>query len=120
MKVGIYFKMPEGFLIDAVPVDAGEAYGEAVGHSGHYDFHANLRPTEPLEMRFKAHDYDYYPRGRVVFFPVRKTFVIYVDPCLTQEDIEQVQELFGLNGQVVEFAEDDHYRCAKCNGHYLE
>lgn len=69
MKVGIFFKVAEDFLIDAVPVDAGEAYGEAVGHSGHYDYHEHLCPTEPNGRRFKAHDYDYFPRGRVVFFP---------------------------------------------------
>jgi len=120
MKVGIYFKVSEGFLIDAVPVDAGEAYGEAVGHSGHYDFHENLCPSESLERRFKAHDYDYYPRGRVVYFPERKVFTLYFDPCLTPDDISQVKILFGLEGQAVEVADDEHYRCAKCNKHYCE
>ena len=120
MKVGIYFKMPEGFLIDAVQVDAGEAYGEAIGYSGHYDFHEYLRPSDSLERRFKALDYDYYPRGRVVFFPVRNAVTLYVDPCLTTDDINQVKTLFSLEGQEIEIMDDEHYRCAKCNKHYCD
>jgi hypothetical protein len=120
MNVGIYFKVSREFLIDAVPVEAGEVYGEAICHSGHYDYHENLRPTEPVESQFKAHDYDYYPRGRVVFFPGRKTFILYADPCLTPDDISQVKTLFGLEGQIVEVADDEHYRCAGCNKYYME
>lgn len=120
MKVGIYFKVQKGFIIDAVPVEAGEAYGEAIGHSGHYDFHERLIPTMPNERSFKTHDYDYYPRGRVVFFPGRNTFILYADPCLTPDDINRVKNIFGLDGHVVEVADDEHYRCAGCNEFYVE
>ena len=66
MKVGIFFKVGNEFLIDAVPVADGEPYGEAVMHGGHYEFHERLIPSTPLQRRFRACDYDYYPRGRVV------------------------------------------------------
>ena len=120
MMVGIYFKVADDFLIDAVQVDAGEAYGDAVGHGGHYDYHENLKPMEPSERRFKAHSYDYYPRGRVVFFPEHNAFTLYTDPCLTVEDVRQIKGLFGLDGQAVNVAADEHYRCAKCNRFFIE
>lgn len=69
MNVGIFFKVGDDFLIDAVPVQAGEPYGDAIQHGGHYDYHEIFRPTVPVERRFKAHDYDYYPRGRVSTSP---------------------------------------------------
>lgn len=74
----------------------------------------------PVERRFKAHDYDYYPRGRVVNFPRRNAFTLYADPCLTPYDICRVINLFGLDGQAVEVGKDEHYRCARCNTSYLE
>ena len=120
MKVGIFFKVENGLLLDVVPLEAGEAYGDSIGYSGHYDFHENMRPRAPIERLFKSHDYDYYPRGRVVYFPKGNTFTLYTDPCLTTEEISQVKNLFDLKGQIVVVAEDEHYRCARCNRHYVE
>ena len=119
-KIGIFFKVGTDFLIDAVPLDEGEPYGDAIGYSGHYDFHENLASSTPPEHRFKAHDYDYYPRGRVVGFPKKNSFTLYTDPCLTPDDINRIISLFALDGQTVEVAGDEHYRCSTCNKHYLE
>jgi hypothetical protein len=119
-KVGIFFKIGNDFLIDAVLLTDGEPYGDAIGYSSHYDFHENLAPSTPAERRFKLHDYDFYPRGRVVCFPKKNAFTLYTDPCLTPEDIIQLISLFALDGQTVEVAGDEHYRCSNCNKHYLE
>lgn len=119
-KVGIFFKVSNDFLIDALPVAAGEPYGDAIQYSGHYDFHEALLPKKPADFRFKAHDYDFYPRGRVVYFQASEAFTLYSDPCLTQEDIDRLITLFNLDGQRVNIAADEHYRCAKCNKFYLE
>lgn len=119
-KIGIFFKVGNDFLIDAVPLTEGEPYGNAIGYSGHYDFHESLETSTPAERRFKAHDYDYYPRGRVVCFPKKNSFTLYTDPCLTPDDINRVINLFSLDGQTVEVASDEHYRCSACNKFYLE
>jgi hypothetical protein len=120
VNVGIFFKVANDFLVDAVPLEAGEPYGDAVQHGGHYDFHELLRPAVPTERLFKAHDYDYYPRGRVVYFPKRRVFALYADPCMTPGQINRVIDLFGLGGQTVELTNDEHYRCSRCNKSYLE
>ena len=74
----------------------------------------------PAERLFKAHAYDYYPRGRVVFFPLQGICRVYVDPCLRQDDIRRIMILFQLDDQKVEVATDEHYRCSLCNRSYLE
>lgn len=119
-KVGIFFKVGNEFLIDAVPLAEGEPYGDAIQYGGHYDFHENVEPSTPRERRFKAHDYDYYPRGRVVCFPNKNTFTLYADPCLTPDDLNRIIGLFALEDQSIEVAEDEHYHCSTCNKSYLE
>jgi hypothetical protein len=119
MKVGIYFKIDNEFLRDAVPVADGEPYGVAIQHGGHNEFHELLVPATLPERRFKSHDYDYYPRGRVVFFPATNIFRIYIDPCLGQDDIQRLIELFELAAAQIETATDEHYRCARCNKAYV-
>lgn len=119
-KVGIFFKVENDFLIDAVPLAEGEPYGEAIQYGGYYDFHESFEPSIHPERRFKAHDYDFYPRGRVVCFPKKSAFTLYADPCLTPDDVNRIIRLFGLAGQAIEFTEDEHYRCSSCNKSYLE
>lgn len=120
MHVGIFFKVADEFILDSVGLEAAEPYGEALQHGGHYDFHESLRPPDPVGRRFKAHAYDFYPRGRVVYFPGRNAWTLYADPCLTREDIGHVIALFGLDASVVDVAADEHYRCSRCNRSYLE
>ncbi len=119
-KVGIFFKVSNDFLIDALPVNSGEPYGDAIQYSGHYDFHEALLPKSPAEFSFKSHDYDFYPRGRVVYFQASESFTLYSDPCLTQEDIGRLINLFNLDGQKIIIASDEHYRCSNCNNYYFE
>lgn len=119
MKVGIFFKVENEFLIYSVPVADGEPYGEAIQYGGHYEYHERFIPTNPLAQRFKVRDYDFYPRGRVVYFTGMNIFHLYTDPCLTPDDISRLIGLFDLAGQIVETSGDEHYRCARCNPHYL-
>lgn len=120
MNVGIFFKVAGSFLIDSVSLETGEPYGDAIQYGGHYCFHESCEPATVQERRFKSHDYDYYPRGRVVYLPKRNTFILYIDPCLTNDDVQQIACLFGLVGQPVEVTGDEHYRCSGCNAFYVE
>lgn len=120
MNVGIFFKVADSFIVDSVALEAGEPYGDAIQYGGHYNFHEKYEPSTVQEHRFRLHDYDYYPRGRVVYFPKRNTFILYRDPCLTDDDVQQIVGLFGLVKQPVEVADDEHYRCAGCTTSYLE
>lgn len=120
MKVGIFFKVNHQFLVDAVEGEHGEIYGIAIQHGGHYELWEKLVPKNLHERQFKSHAYDYYPRGRVVFFPKRKIYRVYFDRCLNEEDLDLLLQLFDLIGQPCEITEDEHYHCARCNPYYLD
>lgn len=117
--VGIYFIVKGHILSDSVELEQAESYGEALQYGGHNDFHEALRPESPIERLFKSMPYDYFPRGRVVYFPNRTMFRVYFDSCLSEADIQKVIENFALGQQSVEIEKDEHYQCATCNRHYL-
>ena len=117
-KVGIFFVVNGELIIDTVPVAQGELYGDAFGFSGHHDFWQALVPQNPTENRFSDHAYDYYPRGRVVYFKESDRFLLYADRCLTNLQIEKVALSFYL--PYYKLARDEHYQCAKCNPDYLD
>jgi len=85
-KVGIFFFVDGEIIMDTVPVENGEPYGDAIQHGGHYEFWEKLVPKTLAERRFKARAYDAYPRGRVVFFPNRKKYVLYGDRCISTDE----------------------------------
>ncbi len=116
--VGIFFMVAGDLLLDAVPLSQGEHYGQAVGFSGHYDFWEALSPKTSIETLFKSHDYDYYPRGRVVFFKNTGRYSLYADACLNQRDLEKVVKAFQLSNY--RLARDEHYQCAICNQDYVD
>ena len=117
-KVGIFFAVSENLIFDAVPLEHGESYGDSVGFSGHHDFWAALVAQNPAEHLFASHAYDYFPRGRVVYFKESDSFRLYADRCMTAIQIEKVAALFKL--PAYKLARDEHYQCARCNAGYLD
>lgn len=119
-KVGMFWCVGEVVVGAAVPLDKAELYGDALQYGGHYDFWSALKPQTVMDRRFKSHAYDYYPRGRVVYFQTRQQFRMYVDGCLSDGDREAAVNFFGLAGTPLEIERDEHYQCARCNRRYLE
>ena len=117
-KVGIFFVVNGDLVIDAVPLGQGELYGDTVGFSGHYDYWEALVPTNTTEQLFKSHGYDYFPRGRVVYFKESSSFRLYADRCMKKADVEKVAESFQL--PAYRLARDEHYQCARCNSGYVD
>ena len=87
-QVGIYFVVQGEVICDTVSVEQGEPYGEAIEHGGHNDFHEMLLPSCAIERIFKMKPYDFFPRGRVVFFPLLNVFRLYADRCLGPEILQ--------------------------------
>ena len=119
-KVGMFWCIEGTVVGEAVLLSEAEPYGDALQHGGHYDFWDELKPKTEIERRFKSHAYDYYPRGRVVYFQTRQQFRMYVDGCLSDGDREAAVNFFGLAGTPLEIERDEHYQCARCNRRYLE
>ena len=119
-QVGIYWFIDNEVIKDAVPYKEGEPYGEAIQHGSHYEFWEALQPTTEIERKLKSRAYDAYPRGRVVFFPARKAFCIYLDRCLDSNDSVRIDEAFEIEDFDIEYADDEHYRCAGCNPFFVD
>lgn len=117
--VGIYFVVKGHVLHDSVGLEQAETYGDALQYGGHNDFHEALRPQSPIERLFKSKPYDFFPRGRVVYFQQTGKYRLYVDKCLDENEVQHVMEVFGLAGLDIELGPDEHYKCAGCNRHYL-
>ena len=120
-RVGIFFFVDEEILMDTVPAAKGEPYGDAIQHGGHYEFWESLVPKTLAERKFKARTYDAYPRGRVIYFPKKRKYRIFYDPCLKLNvELIIVAEKFGLSSVDKEFENDEHYKCSRCNPYFLD
>jgi hypothetical protein len=117
-KVGIFFVVNGELVFDVVPLEQGEVYGDTIGFSGHYDYWEALVPQGHAEQLFKSHAYDYFPRGRVVYFNESSSFRLYADRCMRKADIEKVAVEFQL--PAYRLARDEHYQCASCNSSYVD
>lgn len=117
-KVGIFFVVKGDLVLDAVPLEQGHPYGDNVGFSGHYDYWEALAPTNATEHLFKSHAYDYYPRGRVIYFNESSSFRLYADRCIMKAEIEKIAATFQL--PAYRLARDEHYQCAGCNSGYVD
>lgn len=119
-KVGIFWAVDGVIVGDAVNLPDAEEYGDALQHGGHYEFWEKLKAGTDAERKFKSHAYDYFPRGRMVFFRERQIMRLYVDSCMSKETLKAVLDFFADEEGPLEIEKDEHYRCAKCNRHYLE
>lgn len=119
-KVGMFWCVGESIIGEAVSLSLAEPYGDALQHGGHYDFWRGLKPQTIAERQLKSHAYDFYPRGRVVYFQSRQQFRLYVDGCANIENREAIFLFFGLVGVPVEVEMDAHYQCARCNRQFLD
>ena len=119
-QVGIYWFIDNKVIKDAVYYKQGEPYGEAIQHGSHYKFWQALKPTTDSERKLKSRAYDAYPRGRIVFFPARKVFRIYLDSCVDSDDLAKVLDSFEVEDFDIEIGDDEHYHCASCNPHFMD
>ncbi|WP_026842862.1 hypothetical protein [Citrifermentans bremense] len=119
-KVGMFWCVGETVVGEAVPLSEAEPYGDVLQHGGHYDFRLHLKSRTEAERLLTCHAYDYYTRGRVVYFQTRQQFRLYMDGCLSARDRESIADYFGLAGTQLKIERDTHYQCAGCNRRYLE
>ena len=117
-KVGIFFVINGQLISDLISFQEGDTYDDALCFGGHYEFWEGLIPKNSIEQLFKNHPYDYFPRGRVVYFNQHRCFTVYADPCLTKVVIKNLIAPFELPTYIL--ARDEHYQCAVCNQGFID
>jgi hypothetical protein len=122
--IGIFWGIPNPdhswrILIDKISLADAEPYGDFLTHPrGHYDVWGKWQKLNATALAKRAipeavafHEYEDFPRGRIVYHVKTRQFVIYADRRLQRPDIlADIVSLFSLSpgGFIVRF--DAHYR----------
>ena len=122
-SVGIFWGVPEeGRLVlvaDRTTLDQAEAYGDCLTHPrGHHEVWEAWRRLGATALRrrglppaIETHEYEAFPRGRVVYMRGPALFTLYADRRLQRpETVTELVQLFGLTGQPHAVRSDAHYR----------
>ncbi len=108
MSIGPFFCINNQIIAHCIPLADAEPYGACKTTSvSHLDFW-----DASLAVRFPAHEYEDFPRGRVVYR--QGAYWIYFDRCLdTLPAIEAICAAFCIPGNWATFY-DEHYQCPAC------
>ena len=125
--VGIVWGVRDGagplvLVLDRTPLAAAEPYGDFLTHPrGHHEVWEGWRRLGPaglarrgLPVPIAWHEYEYFPRGRVVFDVGTGRFTLRADCRLRAPDVlPRVLRAFGLDPACCDVRSDPHYRPAR-------
>jgi hypothetical protein len=122
--VGIFWGIPDcnrswTFLADATPLAQAEPYGDFLTHPrGHYDVWNSWQALNAAELARRAipqavayHEYEDFPRGRIVYQIKSGQFIVYADRRLQDPHVlSEIANLFALTPGTFVVRSDAHYR----------
>lgn len=123
-SVGIFWGIPEPggswtILVDATSLAEAEPYGDFLTHpQGHYEVWTQWQKarTAPVASRFVSqaianHEYEFFPRGRIVYNTGTGSFILYADRRLQPgATIAGIANEFGLAAGTFTVRSDEHYQ----------
>lgn len=121
--VGIFWLVPDDphppcLVTDMTRLSLAEPYGQVLTHPrGHYEVWSEWQKLgvtsllrRGLPRAIYAHEYEAFPRGRVVCMPTEDQFVIYGDRLFQGEAAARaLSALFHLMGRTICVRTDSHY-----------
>lgn len=115
-EVGIFYVIDGTVYAQSDQIrDLKASQGNYDSDGSHYEFWKSMRFLMPEMYDI---DYDYYPRGRIVYKSEEDKFYIYLDKCITDEERDSIIDEFNLPRSKVKFEYDEHYQCHECNPDY--
>ena len=125
--VGVVWGIREGsgpllLVTDRTPPNKAEPYGDCLTHArGHYEIWESWRRLGPaglvrrgLPALIAWHEYEHFPRGRVVFDTTANRFTLYADRRLQERGVlSRIFEEFGLDAGDCDVRSDAHYRSVR-------
>lgn len=107
----LFFCVNGNLLFHSCTLSEGEPYGDFLNYPySHFDI------WNQFYFEKYGVDFDYYPRGRVVYRKMDDTFLIYYDKCVGESILGVVAKYAGYQ---YEIAFDEHYQCHLCNEDYV-
>lgn len=112
-KIGpaLFFCVQGRVLFHGCTLDEAESYGDFMNYPYSHD-----EIWRRSYKRLFNVDFDYFPRGRVVYRKTDDTYIIYYDSCM-EEYIKKVSDRY--EGNKIAFGYDEHYKCHTCNEEYV-
>lgn len=118
--IGIFWMIStsDGVRLLAVscPLDKAEPYGDCLTFGpGHHEIWQGWRQARELDAVaravVRAHEYEDWPRGRIVFNRAQDRFILYCDRKLMRtKTIEEIQQRFHLPADRTAVEADFHYQ----------
>ena len=65
-----------------------------------------------LQYKYPQADFAVYPRGRVVYSVAEKQYILYLDECITNGEVQKIVQEFALPTYRIDY--DEHYTCDGC------
>ena len=91
--VGIFFVVNDKILLHRCPLDEARKNGDLLVYPySHKETWNKFYINKLYDV-----DFDFFPRGRIIYKPNDNTFTIYYDKCLEGKLTELTQELSGEN-----------------------
>lgn len=108
--VCLFFYVDNKFLIHKCDNNEAEKFGNFLNYpESHMDIW-----NKYYENKYFV-DFDYYPRGRVVYNIEENIYYIYHDKCI--KDLSEIIKL--IENENYKVLKDYHYQCHKCNKFYI-
>jgi hypothetical protein len=122
--IGIFWGIPNpdrswSIVTDKSSLAEAEPYGDFLTHSrGHYDVWSRWQMLSATELSKRDipqviayHEYEEFPRGRIVYQTKTGQFIIYADRRLQHPDvIADIVSCFGITARAYVVQSDAHYR----------
>ena len=118
--IGIFWMISGGegarLLAASCKLDEAEPYGDCLTFGpGHYEVWQGWRRSRELDAAaravVRAHEYEDWPRGRIVFDRAQDRFILYCDRKLMRpKTIEEIQQRFQLPADRTVVEADFHYQ----------
>lgn len=119
-RVGIFWMVSTAsgarILAASCPLSEAEPYGDCLTFGpGHYRIWDGWRRSRELDAEarsiVRAHEYEAWPRGRIVFDRLRDGFMLYADRQLMgAATVGQICERFQLPRERTTVEGDSHYK----------
>ena len=122
--LGIFWGVREGptpvqLATDTTLLTEGERYGDFLTHpGGHYEVWEAWRRLGPAGLAARGlpraiawHEYEQFPRGRVVYHCPTARFTVYADRALQRDTLmTRILDVFRLQRAQCDIRSDSHYR----------
>lgn len=110
-QVGLFFIVRGEILLHCCKIEEAEPYGNFLNYPHSHD----KIWREHYQRKFGV-DFDYFPRGRIVYNKAKQQNTLYYDGCI-EDEVKEMLSRFSEGNCII--SRDEHYQCHKCCAGYV-